>query len=538
MFNTIFLYSYNDLASYLISALYLKTGMSYFPTVELSPIISKIEPLNGMINYMFFSLFDPITAANLLGFVYMVLMFTFSYLVFSRLVSNRPLSIFFSLFSTFSVYNVYRIQSFTTDLYQVFLIPLTIYLLYIRRVKPYFLSFLFIFGFGISIYTTYMCVVITLFWYLADICIAKDFKKRLCQALINVILFIFPLLLVGGIIYSSVLIQSLPVFSSRRSDKELISNMKVKYRPIEDFYNLSFRPWYFVIPPQNSLFFSDLSKRIYTRIETTKYYLADDYIEEEAGGSYLGWHFLTGVLLTVFLLVASGRFLSNDSVLLIHKELIVKLGIVSVLILFVSHPPTFTISGITFYTPTFVIYKILPIFRTLVRFGAVLYFFVLTINYLLVASFVPKLGVYKRYASYLLLVVLTFFLMSVRINHLNMLHPPDEIVFLKQYSNTPFKYAVYPKGDYYSIFWILYHKKQLVNPVDFINTETNFESNKFSKLLLEKQVLSEAKKLDVRLLVVYKNTLSDRELKSLNVLKSQGAQVVFETVSVAILEVN
>ena len=539
MFNSYFIYAYNDLASYLISALYAKTGISYFPTVALSPIISKIEPLNGLINFVFFNLFEPITAANLLAILYLALMFMVSYKLFTSLVSHKLLAVIFSIFSTFSVYNLYRIMSFTTDLYQVFFIPLTLYLLYIKKVKPYYMSVLFLFGFGISIYTTYMCVTFTLFWYLSELFLShKSLRQGIKPTARNVLAFLFPLFLVGGLVYGSVVIQALPIFASKRSDKELISNMKVKYRPIEDFYNLSFRPWYFVIPPQNSLFFADLSRGIYGRIEDTNYYLADDFTEEEAAGSYLGWHFIIGIVITYTLLLKKRNLNDTEAPLYIHKELLVRLAIVSVFILLISHPPVFTVAGFTIYTPTYLIYKILPVFRTLVRFGAVLYFVTLLINYLLMTSLLARLGLRGRVFIYSLLCLLTFVLMSIKVTYVNMHTPPQEIKFLAEYSVASYKYAVYPKGDYYSIFWILKHKKQLLNPVDFINSSTNFDANKFSKELLSIKGIEQARVLDAKLLVIYKEALSEKELSSLNSVVQYVSKVVYSSQDVIILELK
>lgn len=539
MFNSYFIYAYNDLASYLISALYAKTGISYFPAVALSPIISKIEPLNGLINFVFFNLFEPITAANILAILYLTLMFMVSYKMFTSLAGYKLLAVIFSIFSTFSVYNLYRLMSFTTDLYQVFFIPLTLYLLYIKKVKPYYMSVFFLFGFGISIYTTYMCMTFTLFWYLSELFLShKRLRQNTKYVARNILAFLFPLFLVGGLVYGSVVIQALPIFASKRSDKELISNMKVKYRPIEDFYNLSFRPWYFVIPPQNSLFFADLSRTIYSRIEDTNYYLADDFTEEEAAGSYLGWHFIIGIVIAYALLLKKRNLNDTEVPLYTHKDLLIRLAIVSVFILLISHPPVFTVAGFTIYTPTYLIYKVLPVFRTLVRFGAVLYFVTLLINYILVTYLLARFSLKGRVFIYGLLCLLTFILMSIKVTYVNMHNPPQEIKFLAEYSAESYKYAVYPKGDYYSIFWILNHKKQLVNPVDFINSSTNFDANKFSKELLSVDGIDQARSLDAKLLVVYKDSLSDKELSNLSSIIRYVPKVIYKSENVIILELK
>ena len=102
------------------------------------------------------------------------------------------------------------------------------------------------------------------------------------------------------------LYKNLPIFGSytRSKGTELLEeNSHSVFRPIGDWYWFSFRPWYFFIPPKSSIFFGDLSKNIYDKIESTGYYLADDYMEEEMAGSYMGWHFLLGMAFVAVLLL-------------------------------------------------------------------------------------------------------------------------------------------------------------------------------------------------------------------------------------------
>ncbi len=512
MFNSSLIYDYNDIASYFISALRERSGVNHFSLVEASPILTKLEPLNGLINLFFFKLFDQILAINLISIMYLVLGFTVSYILFKKISKNNVLSICFAFFNTFSIYNLYRIISFTTDLMQFFMFPLTIYLLYTKKLKPHLLALLCLVGFGLSIYSSFMCVVVILFWYLSDLFFSQSIlSQRLKEVTKNFLLFLAPLFVVGAVLYSSVILPSLPYFARfTRDENKLIRNMKTKYRPIEDFYSLSFRPWYFVIPPKNSVFFGEVGRSAYKRISETGYFLADDYTEEEAAGSYLGWHFILGALFVYAYLMY--RKLSHSTArgfdsILENETLILRLGLITILILLVSHPPTFTISGIIFVTPTYFIYKFLPVFRTLVRFSAFIYLFILIINLILYTDLYNKMTAKLRVLFVPVLLISTFVVMQIKLPIVDVKRAPSDIAFIKNYMREPYNFAVYPKGDYYSIFWLLNTKKLLINPVDFINEESGFDSNKFSKSLNTVEGLAAARSYEAKLLVVYKKQL-------------------------------
>jgi hypothetical protein len=74
--------------------------------------------------------------------------------------------------------------------------------------------------------------------------------------------------------------------------------------------------------------------------------------------------------------------------------------------------------------------------------------------------------------------------------------------------------------------------------VDFINNSTDFDANKFSKELLSIKGIDQARVLDAKLLVIYKEALSEKELSGLNSVVQYVSKVVYSSKDVIILELK
>jgi len=98
---------------------------------------------------------------------------------------------------------------------------------------------------------------------------------------------------------------------------------------------------------------------------------------------------------------------------------------------------------------------------------------------------------------------------------ININKPPEEIAFVKEKYPESVPYAVYPKGDYYSIFWIISHEDLLINPVNFVNYETGFDSNEFSKKLITEEGIREFLDKDPKYLIYYPENISNDDLEKI-----------------------
>jgi hypothetical protein len=116
---------------------------------------------------------------------------------------------------------------------------------------------------------------------------------------------------------------------------------------------------------------------------------------------------------------------------------------------------------------------------------------------------------------------LNFVIFAIKIPVININKPPEEIAFVKENYPESVPYAVYPKGDYYSIFWIISHEDLLINPVNFINYETGFDSNEFSKNLITEEGIQQFLEKDPKYLIYYPDNVSDDDLEKIYKLNSQ-----------------
>jgi hypothetical protein len=516
------IYDYNDMSHLVLYQNGFSTSVNF----------SLIDFFASYLFHLFINFFGFILGSNILSFAYYIATFIFSYLLFSSLNSSlgkrQWITILFSLLFASSLSFTYRVISLTPNLYTIFVFPLSLYLL-IRKLKPFYFGVLHILFLGLSSYYTLFSLIVVCFWYILD----KNIRR--------VFLFSLPLLLGITVLFFPVLVQNTYLGNYEKGVKGTV------YRPIEDHYNFSFRPWYFVIPPQSSIFFGDLSKNLYQRIENTGYYLAQNYTEDEMAGSYMGWHFLLGMLFVAYLLLAQ-RFKNKTYPIFQNvyknKELIIRSFLMIFLILLITGPPSFTIRGFEIYTPSYLMYYLVPVFRVLVRWAVVIYLFVLIINSFLVLDLYNLMK--KAWQKVIFItgfLALNFVIFAIEIPVINVNEPPAEIAYFKEITPDSVPYAVYPDGDYYSIFWILSHKNYLINPRDLKNYETGFDANEFSKNIITPEGIEEFQEKGAEYLLYYPERVSDQGLMKISELNpsinsKEDISLFFESYFGAPVKVN
>ena len=463
--------------------------------------------------------FHPILINNILIFLTIALSFLFSCLLFMKFFRiNKTVSLIFSVCLTLTIYFIFRIISTTLSLYLVFFFPLMLILL-LNKTKPFLLGLLVFIILSFSNYYGFFSSVLICFWYFSDL-VFKNIK--ISEFFKETFLFLIPLVIGVTLFFFPLLKSNVPLMGdyTKKQSKTIASEKTTVYRPIEDWYNLSFRPWYFFIPPKSSIFFGELSKNIHKKIQNTGHYLADDYMEEEMAGSYMGWHFLIGLGVVVTLLLIrkfKGKEFTTFKSVYENREVIYRSFFIIFCILLISGPPSFTIKGIKIYTPTYLLYYIVPVFRTLVRWAVVIYLFVLIINSFLVQDLYNLMkNKFQKILFIISFLSLNFVVFAIKIPVININKPPQEIAFVKEKYPESVPYAVYPKGDYYSIFWIISHEDLLINPVNFMNHETGFDSNEFSKNLITEEGIKEFLKHNPKYLIYYPENISDEDLEKIN----------------------
>lgn len=474
MLSNLLLYTYNDSSYTFIYNLYRYTGVSY--VANNNNLLSNIDPLTHYLMNLLNPYLNPVLLNNIFVLLSLSLSLFFSYKLFTHLSKQKVMAVVFAFLNAFSLYYVYRVTSATYALMFTFIFPL-ILLLIIKRINYFYIGGTVAVSLLISNYYGFFTLILCFCWLLSAAIIREIdvsvFIKD-CTKLIMVPLF------VAGVLFGPMFVHNIPIFGNYAPH----AAASTIYRSIDDWYVFSFRPWYFVLPPTDSLFFAKLSTLAYEKIASTHWYLAQNYAEEEMAGSYMGWHFVLGFIL-ILGLVLRKRFLHKKCNmfcdLYTHDGLILKSVLTIFLILLLSGPPSITIFGVTLYTPSYLLYHIIPVFRTLVRWSVVIYLLILVVNYFLVLDIYSR--IIHKYVKLIFVsgfILLNVCIFAVRLPVINVSKPPSDIVFLSKLSgestNSPalkdkISYIVFPHSNYYSLFWILYHKQYLVNslPGDISN---------------------------------------------------------------------
>ena len=133
--------------------------------------------------------------------------------------------------------------------------------------------------------------------------------------------------------------------------------------------------------------------------------------------------------------------------------------------------------------------------------------------------------------------MLNYVIFAIDISPLDISQPPSEIAFLRDVSADKFSYAVYPKGDYYSVFWILSHKKKLINPSNSVNYDTGFDSEEFSQSLATIEGIKELSSIGGNYLVFYKDKVDAPDFQDKFFVSNFGSKV-YDSPTVAIYKTN
>jgi len=516
------IYYYNDSSLGFLSDFYRFTGKEkLLENTSLSALSeNKIDFFTYLVKSFLSSFLDFVTLNNILFLLASILSLLFTYKLIKNLIKNKIISIIFSILYSFSIYLLFRVISATQALYFIFVFPVVLSLL-INKKSPFLIGFIvFLFAMMSNYYGFFLFVTVCL-WYLSDLVFRKIKVKEFVGRILK---FSLTFTLLVAIFLGPLLYKNLPIFGSYTKSKgtELLegnSHSASVFRSIGDWYWFSFRPWYFFIPQKSSIFFGEVSKNIHDRIKFTGYYLADDYMEEEMAGSYMGWHFLLGMAFVAVLLLLK-KYKNKEfpvfKTVYENKELITRSFFIIFCILLISGPPSFTIHGIEIYTPTYLLYYIIPVFRTLVRWAVVIYLFVLIINSFLIQDLYNLMKTKLQKTLFILtFIALNFVIFAIKIPVINIEKPPVEIAYVKEKYPQSVSYAVYPKGDYYSIFWVISHEDLLINPVNYVNYETGFNANEFSKKLITEEGIQEFLKQNPKYLIYYPNNISDEDLEKI-----------------------
>lgn len=287
-------------------------------------------------------------------------------------------------------------------------------------------------------------------------------------------------------------------------------------KDIGSFQYFSSRPWYFFIPPVKNPFVGDVGKNTLTYIENMDYYLADDYFPAEHSGNYFGLVFLISLGV---LLVTKYSYLTKP-----NKIKIVSLLITAAVLVLFMQPPFYSLGGVNIYTPGYLLYKLVPMFRVTARLGVLVHLCLLLIFGVLISSL-------KRSSRWFIvgLVLVTLLGTYVPIKMVS-LEPPPVYAYLNAEYEPSTYFVVYPYSKVTeALFWLPIHEQLLVNPRGYVVGD--FNSKKFTKALPTQEGLGKLIESPAQVLLLDKH-VSEGELKIfgeyVSLVTEVGEYLVFE----------
>ncbi|PIR43015.1 hypothetical protein COV24_05175 [candidate division WWE3 bacterium CG10_big_fil_rev_8_21_14_0_10_32_10] len=358
-------------------------------------------------------------------------------------------------------------------------------------------------------------------------------------------------------------------------------------RSMEDFFYFTSRPWYYFLPSPENPWFGRLTTKVIDWLQNDwGYWLTSNYFPSEHTASYLGIiNFIFAVLGVIYIIkkvksgkVESQKLMGSDkthakrsfqprqgyggqvvstlrmmlssrlNLSIIHYPVstnkkyltILTLGLVGILLSILTLPPYFTISLHKIYMPSYLLWKIFPMFRVLARLGILIllielvytgYGYVFFLNFL--KKRIKKLKIKNSSTSFYKFLSLlvhnwpftSFFLLApffvlslmefyVPVKITDVSSTPKVFTYIR--NNTPIDsaIAVYPYSKTNeSVFWMREYMRRLVNPRDFARSDYGFSSKDFTFNLNTCKGLIEARNLGTNY-VIYFNTIDND--KSLN----------------------
>ncbi len=448
--------------------------------------------VNQPIMWTFYSVMATIFGGNFLNIfsiITLLTVFVISYFYFKRYI--YPL--FFSLIFTLSTYSLVHIGRHIA-LTQIWLIPLFFMVLemsggnYKKDIKVAVILSLSVL---ISNYLGFFLVLTYLVYTLVKI-ISKKFAK---DQTVKILKSFFITIIVITLLLAPMV---LPYFKAVYFPSEdAVLNLTRAKKSISDFAAFSSRPWYFITPPVKNPFLGELSSGLLEKIESTGYFLADDYFANEHQANYFGLFFLGSL---AYLLTFAIKKIDKSTL----RKLLIYLTVALILISFMM-PPFLTILGIKIYTPGWLMFKFLPVFRVTARLGVVVHFLLLvvfaqTLQIIKEKGFVKE-SVIKMMIPLLFIITLAETVIPVKVYKTD--EPPEVYEYLGNKRNDYSKIAVFPysKTDE-GFLWLPVHKKLMVNPRGYRNEQ--YVSEELTKKIPTDEGLMMIKDLGVNYLIIYK----------------------------------
>lgn len=472
-----------------------------YPTGMCQNLWQNNQPFIFIPAFLLAKLMQPALAYNLIVLGGLGLNFVFALRFFKHLF-GRFIGLLLAITFVFSPYLAYQGRSHL-DLIQVWPVIWFFHILLFSksRNKAIYLGLLLTLITGFSNYLGYFTGLATALYLFFGFLTTKEKRATLKTALPKVAK-------AGTVFLLTALVFMLPYIKSNyfapKIRMEDATDVRAVNRPFEDFVIFSSRPWYYVLPSVDNPFFGQMTQKSLNLLNRTNNYLTQNYFKAEHSASFLGWATVVLALGGILSLLLAGSSTKTDSQLNYPA-----LGFTVVGLTILTMPPSVVLNGIEIYAPSYILFKVFPMFRVLARMGIIIMLLTLIFSgysYKALSDFMLKKG-FGLTTARAVLTILTLasvaqLFVPPKITHVGTL--PKIYSYLGQMD--PFKspIVVYPYSKTNeALFWLTTHQKALINPRFYSNKETSFDSETFTNLLKTTRGLEYAKALGAKYLVYF-----------------------------------
>ena len=472
-----------------------------YPTGMCQNLWQNNQPFIFIPAFLLAKLMHPALAYNLIVLGGLALNFVFALRFFNKLF-GRFIGLLLTTTFVFSPYLAYQGRSHF-DLIQVWPVIWFFHTLFFSqsRHKPIYLGLLLTLTLGISNYLGYFTVLATALYLVFSFLTTKEKRATLKTALPKVVK-------ATTVFFLTMLVFMLPYIKSNyfapKIRMEDATDTRAVNRPFEDFVIFSSRPWYYFLPSVDNPFFGQMTQKSLDLLAGTNNYLTQNYFKAEHSASFLGWITVVLALGGVLWIFRTGSSLRMNTGPGYSALLLTVAGLV-----ILTLPPSIVLNDIEVYTPSYLLFKVFPMFRVLSRLGIIIMLFALVFSgfgYKILSDFMLKKHAGLT-TSRLILVLLTVFSVGQLFVPLKITHvatPPKVYRYLGQTDSfkSPIVVCPYSKTNE-ALFWLTTHQKALINPRFYSNKETAFDSETFTNLLKSTHGLEQARDLGAKYLVYF-----------------------------------
>ncbi len=517
-----------------------------YPFASFISSLEQPEPLFFSVIFLLFSYSSSVWIYNTLSIFGILLSFILSFKLLSAFLSKK-LAPLLALIFTISPHFLYCSRSHI-NMIQLWLPLLSIYTLLFYKPKKLYLKY-FLTGIlltitvGVSNYLAYFTIIfISLYFFSRQIISILALKQNYWtkQNLFGYFLMffttgIFTFVMIRPYIMENFLgkyqqTETLDRVITRIGNTEVeivgdswkvnpvgeeaLGKAQSKYilkRPIEDFFTFSLRPWYFFLPSIDNPFFGHLTQGAIHWLQNDKgFWLAQNYFPSEHSAGYLGWvNFSFAIVGLIYVLkkVRVGYFAQNFYWTKYHEAL--SLGMVALAMALLSMPPYITINLSKIYLPSYILFRLFPMFRVLSRMGVFILLVQLIFTgfgYISFLSFIEKRFNW-RHLNFL--AITPFFIISlmeffIPLRLTDVSTPPKVFTYISQNTQEHEAIAVYPYSkNVETLFWTREHKRPFTNTRDLVRPEFGFDSKEFTAKLPSHEGILEAHNLGIDYLVYF-----------------------------------